>query len=120
MGYVHHSVYPLYLEQGRMELLISNGLDILQLEKDGIILPVSSISIRYQKPLIFNEQIRVETILEYPFVPSLKFRYKIFRSNKEIIARAETKLVLANSETREMITHPEYYLKVLERSGEGE
>ncbi len=47
MGYVHHANYALYLEEARMDLLYVNGIDIQEMEKQGIILPVVEMKIRY-------------------------------------------------------------------------
>ena len=60
MGYVHHSHYALYLEEARMDLLKTMGIDYAQLEKDGIIMPVVEMRTRYSSPLRFGDSIVVE------------------------------------------------------------
>jgi len=38
MGYLHHSVYPIYFEQGRTELLRLQGLSYRVMEDEGFLL----------------------------------------------------------------------------------
>ena len=45
MGMVYHGNYPEYLEMGRVEWLRSLGISYKNMEKDGCMLPVISLSL---------------------------------------------------------------------------
>ena len=60
MGVIHHGSYATYLELARIEWLRSLGLSYAELEKQGILLPVLSLSIDYKHPLYFDDAIEIE------------------------------------------------------------
>ena len=43
MGIIHHSVYPVWYETARTEFIKTSGITYSQLEKKGIMLPLSEI-----------------------------------------------------------------------------
>ena len=47
-GVVHHSVYPVWFEMGRTELLRANGLAYKDLEQAGIFFVVVELHIKYR------------------------------------------------------------------------
>jgi len=69
-GVVYHSNYLKFMEQARTEWLRNLGLeqDVL-IEKYGVIFAVKSLSIDYIKPALFNQKLKVETIVELNRVP---------------------------------------------------
>ncbi|MEY2971674.1 MAG: hypothetical protein RL738_515, partial [Bacteroidota bacterium] len=66
MGYAYYGVYPTYLEVARVEALRSLGLRYAALEDDGIMLPVRDLSLRYRKPLRYDELLTVTTTIHLP------------------------------------------------------
>ncbi len=116
MGYVHHSSYVLYLEEARMEYLREIGLDYTEIEDAGIILPLSSLNIRYSSPIFFGDIITVKTRLEEPADIKLVFTYKIFNQKQKLVSIAETTLAFLDSSSRKLIPTPKEYLKLIESS----
>jgi len=113
MAYVHHSNYALYLEEARMDLFSSMGLQVAALEQQGIILPVVSMEIRYVMPLYFGDRIYVETILNMDHKHKLEFKYRIMNQHQKLVARASTALVFADSESGSLIPGFHKYLEPL-------
>jgi len=113
MGYVHHSNYALYLEQARMDLFSSNGLDIRALEKEGVILPLVRMEIRYLEPLHFGDQISVETRLNTGNKIMLELNYRILNQNQKLVVRAKTALVFADKDSGKLIPDAHQYLEAL-------
>jgi acyl-CoA thioester hydrolase len=103
MGYVHHSNYALYLEEARMDLLYINGIDVLQLDKEGIILPLAEIRIKYQLPLHFGETILIQTTLDTRIKSRLEFTYRILNQEKKLVCKAQTTVVLAEKQSGKLI-----------------
>jgi len=113
MGYVHHSNYALFLEEARMDLFRTHGLDISTLEEAGIILPVISMEIRYLMPLHFGDKITMETILNPGNDLKLELKYRIFNQEKRLVARASTALVFVEKNSGKLIPDFQKYLEPL-------
>ena len=58
-GVVHHSVYPVYFEMGRTELLRANGLAYKDLEAAGVFFVIAELHIKYRRPAFYDEQPRI-------------------------------------------------------------
>lgn len=63
MGIVHHSNYIRYFEEARIDRLRKSGLDYIEIEKRGIMIPVLFVNCEYVKPLRFGDSFRVESKL---------------------------------------------------------
>jgi len=61
MGFVHHAVYPTWLEIGRTELLRQAGVTYAQLERAGVLLVVTKLELRYRLPARYDDEIEVVT-----------------------------------------------------------
>jgi len=111
-GVVYHSNYLKFMEQARTEWLRNLGLeqDVL-IEKYGVIFAVKSLSIDYIKPALFNQKLKVETIVEKAGKVSLLFNQKIYldeEKNKcELLTSADVKIVsLAYDKLEKIILGP--------------
>lgn len=60
-GVVHHTVYPIWFEMGRTELLRVNGIAYKELEKAGIFFVVVDLSVKYRRPAYYDEQLTLST-----------------------------------------------------------
>ena len=49
-GVVHHTVYPVWFEMGRTELLRANGLARSELEKASVFFVVAELNVKYRLP----------------------------------------------------------------------
>ena len=61
-GIVHHTVYPVWFEMGRTELLRANGIAYRELEKTGIFFVVTHLNIKYHRPAFYDEKLCLTTI----------------------------------------------------------
>ncbi|NPA43041.1 MAG: acyl-CoA thioesterase [Chlorobi bacterium] len=95
MGYIHHSVYPVYLEAARIEWLNKLGISYKELERKGILLPVYDLYIRYIIPLTFDELIRVRVRIKEFRGPRLIFAYEIYNQSDALATEAEVTLFFA-------------------------
>lgn len=114
MGVVHHGNYPLYLEMGRIEWLRKLGISYKNMEENGVILPVVSMSLNYKKSAGYDDVINVKTQLKK--IPSVKieFEYELTNEKGEILVLAETTLVFMNKLTNRPIRAPKYILEAIE------
>ena len=60
-GVVHHTVYPVWFEMGRTELLRANGLAYSELEKKGTFFVVVELNLKYKKPALYDEKLELVT-----------------------------------------------------------
>jgi len=93
-GVVHHSVYPVYFEIGRTELLRVNKVAYKDLEAAGIFFVVAELKIRYRKPARYDEQLLLETRCIDVKETRIEHGYKLTRESDGTIL-AEGSSVLA-------------------------
>jgi len=60
-GVVHHSVYPMWFEMGRTELLRVNGVAYKDLEEASVFFVVVELHIKYRMPARYDEKLQLET-----------------------------------------------------------
>ena len=91
-GVVHHSVYPVWFEMGRTELLRANGMAYKNLEAEGVFFVVAELNIKYRKPARYDEKLELETECTNITPASVEHRYKLTRNG---VLLAEGKSILA-------------------------
>lgn len=115
MGVVHHGKYAQYFEMGRIDWLDQFAISYAQMEREGIIMPVRQMNIKYLHPARFDDLITVETSLrEIPDV-RIKFDYKIFDQQNKLLTKATTELVFVNAATKKPISCPDYILEKIKK-----
>lgn len=89
MGVVYHGSYLPWFEIGRTTLLKQHGLPYRQLEADGYFLPVLEISVKYLRPAVYDDALRIVTTMSEK--PSLRIRlqYEVFRA-ETLLATGQT------------------------------
>ena len=98
-GVVHHSVYPVWFEMGRTELLRANGLAYKDLEKAGTFFVVARLQIKYRRPAQYDEQLELETTCSLVTASKVEHTYKLTRcDNGLILAEADSVLACVNAE----------------------
>jgi len=113
MGYIHHSIYAQYFEMGRIEFMHEIGISYKNMEKEGIILPVYSLLVKYFIPLTFDEQITLQTFVKELKGVRLIFGYKILNEKGIKTTEAEVVLVFADAHTGKPIRPPQKYVEKL-------
>jgi acyl-CoA thioester hydrolase len=107
MGYCYYGNYSAFLEMGRVEALRDLGIRYRDLEKSGIMLPVSTLQINYRIPLRYDEIITVETtISDFPEGTRIKFDNKIFNEKGDLASTAKVVLVFASVKTGKPVSVP--------------
>jgi acyl-CoA thioester hydrolase len=93
-GVVHHSVYPVWFEMGRTELLRANGVAYKDLEATGVFFVVAQLNIKFRRPAQYDEQLLLETTCSVVSAVKVEHVYKLTRSSDGVIL-AEGDSVLA-------------------------
>lgn len=93
-GVVHHSVYPLWFEMGRTELLRANGLAYKELEAAGIFFVVAELAVKYREPARYDEELQLQTSCSDISASKVEHTYKLTRgSDGALLADGSSVLV---------------------------
>jgi acyl-CoA thioester hydrolase len=92
MGVVYHANYLVWCEMGRTDFIRNLGMSYAEMEKSGIALAVSDLSVRFHAPARYEDLIRVRTTLADLRSRLIAFEY--------LVSNAETGQRLATAHTR--------------------
>lgn len=116
MGFVHHSNHIKYFEEARLDFMYQIGVDVLNLEKLGIIIPNVDAYAKYDKIIKFHELMKIEPKLVLFTGARMKFEYTItFPESGEIAATGHTTHCFVNKDLRPISIKrlfPEEYKKL--------
>ena len=97
MNVAHHSVYPVWLEIARTELLRARGEAYRALEEAGVYFVVAKLNLRYRRPALYDDELQI-TATALPTVGvKLEHTYEVRRGG-ELLAKAETTLACVDRE----------------------
>ena len=80
MGVVHHSHYFTWFELGRTELMRERGHAYVDLERNGLFMPVIEARCRYHAPARYDEELEIETQVVGATRVRVEFAYRIHRA----------------------------------------
>ena len=110
MGLVHHGSYINYFEEARISWISNLGYSYSEMEKSGIILPVSKLNINYLRPAYFENDLVVNVELAELPTSRLIFNYTITNKD-EVVVTGTTVLAFLNKETKKPVRCPDYMLE---------
>lgn len=110
MGLVHHGSYINYFEEARIAWISNLGFSYSEMEKSGIILPVSKLNVSYLRPTYFDDVLVVSVELTEIPTSRLIFNYTI-KNKDEIVVTGTTVLAFLNKETKKPVRCPDYMLE---------
>ncbi|MEA3253414.1 MAG: thioesterase family protein, partial [Chloroflexota bacterium] len=100
-GVVHHSVYPMWFEMGRTELLRTSGLVYKNLEQAGLFFVVVELHVRYYLPARYDEELELETTCTAASRAALKHSYRLTRClDGALLTEGTTLLACAGKDGR--------------------
>jgi len=117
MGIVHHSSYVVWIEEGRSQLMRTRGNSYAQFEKEGLLLVVSELYLRYKQPACYDQRVTIRCWVESVRSRQLQFNYEV--------VDAETGAILVDGFTQHIcldrkgkVTRiPDEWQKFLRQSG---
>jgi acyl-CoA thioester hydrolase len=108
MNVAHHSVYPMWMEIARTELLRQGGKSYRDMEAMGVFFAVIDLSIRYRRPAKYDDLLSVH-VTELPAHEGRRVKihheYQILRDD-ELLAAAATTLACLNAQGRPIAIPP--------------
>ena len=107
-GVIHHTVYPVWFEMGRTELLRENGLAYSKLEKAGTFFVVADLTVKYRRPALYDEKLHLTTTLTKITTARVEHTYHLVRpSSGLLLVEGTTVLACVNPEGKP-IRMPEF------------
>ncbi len=87
MGVVHHAVYPVWYEIARTDYIKSAGMSYAEMEKRGVMLPVTAISCRYRLPAKYDDRLVITARITRLTPARIEFGYTVTKKGgTEILA----------------------------------
>ena len=99
MGVLYYAEYLHIFERARSTYIRESGMSYVEVEKNGLYLPVREASCRYRAPARYDDLLMVHAWISEWRRVSITFSYKIFNEDK--------KLLLANGMTQHACVNPE-------------
>ena len=114
MGVVYHANYAVYFEVGRTEWLREFGFTYSNMEKDGIMLPVISLSINYKNSARYDDELKVKTTLKKMPTATIEFDYELVNAEGDLLATGNTVLAFIDMSRNKPTRCPKYLLDKLQ------
>jgi acyl-CoA thioester hydrolase len=91
MGVVHNSIYYIYMELARVDLVRAEGYPYKRIEEeDGLLMPILESGCTYKHPARYDDILDVETTVKFVKNSSIRFNYVIKRDDGTLIAEGYT------------------------------
>jgi acyl-CoA thioester hydrolase len=101
MSVVHHSVYPLYFEEARTELMRALGYAYSEIESAGTWFPLTDIGISFFRGARYDDLLVLEARLTELGRVRFRIDYRVLlEETGEVLAEGFTKHASTNSELR--------------------
>ncbi len=100
MGVIHHSVYAVWFEMGRVKYCDDIGLPFKEIEDSGLRLAMIDLHSIYKKPARFGYQYKQYTYLSDFSRIRMTFRYEIFNEFNDLVHIGESVLVWLDSDLK--------------------
>lgn len=97
MGVVHHTVYPVWFEMGRTELLRSSGKSYRDFEAEGVFLAVVSLNVKYRRPARYDDLVTLVTVLDDVGGVKIEHSYRLERDGETLVTGTTTLACLDRS-----------------------
>lgn len=115
MGIVHHAVYPLWYELGRMDWLAAAGMSYADSRQFGLNPTMVSMTLTYKAPVTYPETVTVRTRCSAYGPRKLELSYETIRSDGTVVNTATTFHIWtgADNKTTDLsVLCPEFYARI--------
>ncbi|MGN1339371.1 MAG: acyl-CoA thioesterase [Oscillospiraceae bacterium] len=82
MGVVHHAVYPVWFEIARTDYIKNVALSYSDMEKQGVMLPVTGISCKYRSPARYDDCLIITAKVTRLSLARIEFSYTVTRKGE--------------------------------------
>jgi acyl-CoA thioester hydrolase len=82
-GIAHHSIYPVWFEMGRVEMMRQTGITYRDMELEGFFFVIVELQIKYRRPARFDEELELATKLAAGTKVTMEHEYELHRIGDE-------------------------------------
>ena len=117
MKVVHHSNYAIWFECARTKLIKEMGIPYSELERQGLMLPVLELHVKYIKPAFYEDELEVHAFISSYSLAKLTIKYKVYRkSTMELINMGYSVHACVTTDMKPCDTRkkfPDFYAKLV-------
>ena len=115
-GVVWHGSYIRWFEEGRVELCELLGLKLDEMQKDGIVMPVVDLGVRYKASALFDDRLLIETNISELKPMSVTFSHVVKNKNTDkVYVLANTTIVAIDTNGKLIKRFPDYMQEAFEK-----
>ena len=107
-GVIHHTVYPVWFEMGRTELLRVNGLAYSDLEKAGVYFVIAELTCKYRRPSFYDENLELTTSCTNITSARVEHTYILKRKSTGVILAEGTSILACVDKDGKVRRMPEF------------
>jgi acyl-CoA thioester hydrolase len=85
MGIVYHGNYLPWFEVGRTTLLKECGLPYRELERQGYLLPVTELGMKFHRPALYDDTVTIVTRLKERPLLRIRLDYEVRRGDELLV-----------------------------------
>jgi acyl-CoA thioester hydrolase len=109
MGIVHHASYVVWLEEGRSQWMRAHANSYAQFEKEGLLLVVSELCLRYKQPARYDQAVTIRCWVESVRSRQIQFNYEVVDAETgEVFLNGYTQHICLDREGR-VTRMPDYW-----------
>jgi acyl-CoA thioester hydrolase len=120
MGIVWHGCYPSYFEDGRVALGRRYGISYSDFLREQTPVPVRQMQIDYHRPLRFDEEFEVNTVLHWSEAARIDFEYEIHTVQGQLVCTGCTVQLMLDRNFELLLSPPPFFIAFLARWKQGE
>lgn len=99
MGIVHHSVYAVWYEAARTDLVKKSGMKYSDMEKQGLMLPLVELNCKFIMPADYEDELIVRAKIGKLTPARIIFEYEVYKG-ESLINTGSTMHAITNKELR--------------------
>ncbi len=115
MGVVYYGNYALYYEVGRAEWLRQFGLSYADLEREGVLMPVTRLKSRFLRPAVYDQLLTIRTALKEMPGRRITFVSEVLDEEGELLSIGEVTLAFLDKKSMEVIEIPSFLKEKIEK-----
>lgn len=109
MGIVYHAHFVDHFEAARTEMLRDHGITYKEIEDSGVFIQVVEVNIRYHRPVFYDDQIEVRTMLDEMPATRLVLRSEIRRvGDPNVLTSGTVTMCFVDAVRERPVRAPEY------------
>jgi acyl-CoA thioester hydrolase len=110
MGYVYYGNYAQYYEVGRVEAMRSLGFSYKEMEERGILMPVINLNVNYKKPALYDDEVRIVTMVKTLPNVRITFEYECYNQLNELLNTGSVTLVFIDKLKNKLTMPPDWFM----------